>query len=197
MMFCIQCGAKIKDNSAFCENCGTKQCLNTTNIEDEKICPRCHKLVPSPAKSCPYCHMLLIANPSKEKLSLGLGVASVIIAMFFAFILNYLFSPAPQAPIPVPASTTREINFTLGIGPGYITITNNNDFDWENTKIMIPNGIIDVYKYNAGIVPQGVTRTYYLNNFINSDGKKFDWQTHVPMEINILAENAAGSMVRK
>jgi len=58
-MYCIQCGAKIKDNSAFCEKCGAKQCLTITNIEDEKICPRCHKLVPNIAKCCPYCHMLL------------------------------------------------------------------------------------------------------------------------------------------
>ena len=58
-MFCIQCGAKIKNNSTFCENCGADQCLTTTNIEDEKTCPRCHKLVPNIARCCPYCHMLL------------------------------------------------------------------------------------------------------------------------------------------
>jgi hypothetical protein len=198
-MFCIQCGAKIKDNSAFCENCGANQF--SLDVDNKKECPRCHKMVPNLAKCCPYCHMLFTSssNKEKEKLSIRLGIASVAIIMFFAFILNFLLSPSHQnsTPLPPPPSATREINFGLGIGPGYITITNNNDFDWVNARIMIPDGIIDVYRYKVGIVQRGEKRTYYLNNFINSDGKRFNWQTHVPMEIDILAENAAGSMVRK
>ena len=63
MMFCIKCGARLKDNSNFCSNCGANQ--SPPSKTDEYECPRCHENVSKSAKCCPYCHMLLIFGNDK------------------------------------------------------------------------------------------------------------------------------------
>lgn len=134
------------------------------------------------------------ASPLIFKLLIGIAVISV---MAFAIVNSNLFRPRIQPEPAVETAQTeqpsvRQVSLTTNLENGIITIRNDNDFDWTNTKITVTNGPLNQFSLQAGTIKAGETQNYPLSKFRSIDGEIFNTLKHVPKQIVVYADNAAG-----
>jgi len=73
-------------------------------------------------------------------------------------------------------SEKLQLDATISLSGTQFTITNNNDFDWNNVDLQINPGIIsNGFEYKSGtLVLAGHTYTVQCSQFANSDGVMFN-----------------------
>lgn len=75
-------------------------------------------------------------------------------------------------------------------------VINENDFDWENTKLDLnPGFIFSGYIYKPGHIEAGQTRVISMSEFSKKDGTRFDIFKTKPVELAIYADTPNGLRV--
>lgn len=139
-----------------------------------------------------------LMKPKQSSFTYKLLIGIAIVAILAFAIINSNSSRRHVPPNPESETVQTEqpqvnqINLTARLLNDNIVITNNNAFDWNNARITVTNGPLQQFSLQAGTVKAGETQSYPLAKFMSIDGEMFNTLKHVPKQIVIYADNAAG-----
>ena len=116
-----------------------------------------------------------------------------VIGLVILLLLSGSFWP-PNRPLPGTKTAQPPAVFSVATRGIAVIITNDNDFDWTDTRITITQAN-ESYCLQAGTITEGDTRGFLLSDFTTGGGKPLYHVDIKPAAVSVIAQGTAGTVL--